>query len=60
MSNPSSTFTELVTTTWRNHSKDVKDNLSNNNALYNRILLIQALTSGAIGEFGLLNICDHC
>ena len=37
MSNPSSTFTELVTTTWRNHSKDVKDNLSNNNALYNRI-----------------------
>lgn len=34
MATPSSTFTELVSTTWRNHSKDVKDNLSRNNALY--------------------------
>lgn len=34
MATPSSTFTELVATTWRNHSKDVKDNLSRNNALY--------------------------
>lgn len=34
MAGPSSTFTELVATTWRNHSKDVKDNLSRNNALY--------------------------
>lgn len=38
MPTPSSIFTELVATTWRNHSKDVKDNLSNNNALYNRIM----------------------
>jgi len=37
MATPSSTFTELVATTWRNHSKDVKDNISRNNALYNRI-----------------------
>lgn len=37
MSTPSSTFTELVATTWRNHAKDVKDNVSRNNALYNRI-----------------------
>lgn len=34
MATPSSTFTELVSTTFRNHSKDVKDNLSRNNALY--------------------------
>lgn len=34
MAGPSSTFTELVSTTWRNHSKEVKDNLSRNNALY--------------------------
>lgn len=34
MASPSSTFTELVATTWRSHSKDVKDNLSKNNALY--------------------------
>lgn len=35
MASPSTVFTELVATTWRNHSKDVKDNLSRNNALYN-------------------------
>lgn len=35
MATPSTVFTELVATTWRNHSKDVKDNLSRNNALYN-------------------------
>lgn len=37
MATPSSTFTELVSTTWRNHSKDVKDNVSRNNALYARL-----------------------
>ena len=37
MATPSSTFTELVATTWRNHAKDVKDNVSNNNALYKRL-----------------------
>ena len=34
MATPSTTFTELVSTTWRNHAKDVKDNISRNNALY--------------------------
>lgn len=34
MASPSTVFTELVATTWRNHSKDVKDNISRNNALY--------------------------
>lgn len=38
MATPSSVFTELVATTWRNHAKDVKDNVSRNNALYNRIV----------------------
>lgn len=38
MATPSSVFSELVATTWRNHSKDVKDNISRNNALYNRIV----------------------
>lgn len=37
MATPSSTFTELVATTWRKHSSDVKDNVSRNNALYNRL-----------------------
>lgn len=38
MPTPSSVFTELVATTWRNHAKDVKDNVSRNNALYNRMV----------------------
>lgn len=38
MPSPNSTFTELVTTTWRNHSKKIKDNISNNNALYRRLM----------------------
>ena len=37
MAGPSAVFSELVATTWRNHSKDVKDNISRNNALYNRL-----------------------
>jgi hypothetical protein len=37
MATPSSVFTELVATTWRNHASDVKDNVSHNNALYNRL-----------------------
>lgn len=32
------TFTELVTTTYRNHSSEVKDNISNHNALYRRLM----------------------
>jgi hypothetical protein len=31
------TFTELVTTTYRNHKKEVTDNVSNHNALYRRL-----------------------
>ena len=37
MASPNSTFTELVSTTWRKHSKDIKDNTSKNNALLRRI-----------------------
>jgi len=38
MASPNSTFTELVSTTWRNHSKDVADNITRNNALYARLM----------------------
>jgi len=38
MASPNSVFTELVTTTYRKHRKDIKDNVSNNNALLRRIL----------------------
>lgn len=37
MSSPNSTFTELVTTTFRKHRKDIADNVSGNNALYQRL-----------------------
>ena len=40
MASPNSTFTELVSTTFRNHRKELADNVSKNNALYN------ALTKG--------------
>lgn len=32
-----SAFTELVTTTYRNHSSEIKDNMSNHNALFRRL-----------------------
>lgn len=38
MASPNTVFTELVSTTFRKHSKDVKDNISKNNALYKRIV----------------------
>lgn len=38
MASPNATFTELVTTTLRNHSKELKDNVSNNNALLQRLM----------------------
>ena len=37
MASPNSTFTEIVTTTLREHKKSLADNVSNNNALWRRI-----------------------
>ena len=37
MPSPNATFTELVTTTFRKHNKDIKDNVSKNNALLARL-----------------------
>src|SRR3990172_8902069 len=37
MASPNATFTEMVTTTLRNHPTEVADNVSKNNALYNRL-----------------------
>lgn len=38
MASPNSTFTELVSTTFRKHKKDIKDNISNRNALLKYIM----------------------
>lgn len=37
MASPNATFTELVSTTFRNHRKEIADNNSNNNALLQRL-----------------------
>lgn len=37
MASPNSTFTELVSTTFRKHRKEFADNTTNNNALYARL-----------------------
>lgn len=39
MPSPNSTFTELVTTTYRKHSKEIKDNVSKNNAFLRRLMM---------------------
>ena len=49
MPSPNSVFTEMVTTTLRNHPTEVSDNVSNNNALYSRLKKrgkIKALSGG--------------
>lgn len=38
MPSPNSIFTELVTTTFRKHRKDIVDNVSHNNAFYERMM----------------------
>lgn len=38
MASPNTTFTELVSTTFRKHRKEIKDNLSNRNALLKYIM----------------------
>ena len=37
MASPNSTFTEMVTTTLREHPNAIADNVSDHNALYNRL-----------------------
>lgn len=39
MASPSSVFTEIVATTFRNHRKEIIDNFSKHNALYRKIAL---------------------
>ena len=36
MASPNATFTEMVTTTLRNHPTEIADNVSGHNALYRR------------------------
>lgn len=38
MPSPNAVFTEIVSTTFRNHSKEISDNFSNHNALYRKLV----------------------
>ena len=38
MASPNSTFTELVSTTFRKHAREIKDNLSNRNAFLKYVM----------------------
>lgn len=58
MASPNSTFTELVTTTFRKHRKDIKDNVSKNNALYRR-MMSKGMTRNEDGGLSIVEPLDY-
>jgi len=58
MVSPNSTFTELVTTTFRKHRKDIKDNVSKNNALYRR-MMSKGMTRNEDGGLSIVEPLDY-
>lgn len=58
MASANSTFTELVTTTLRNHPTEVSDAVSNHNALYNRIKKKGNLKKTASGGYEIVRPLD--
>lgn len=58
MASPNSTFTEIVTTTLRNHPDEVADNVSHHNALYRR-LKQRGLTETLDGGYAIVRPLDY-
>lgn len=58
MPSPNTVFTELVTTTFRKHSKEIKDNVSNNNALLRR-LMKKGMTRTEDGGLSIVEPLDY-
>jgi len=58
MASPNAVFTELVSTTFRNHSKEVKDNVSKNNAFL-RFLLEEKNTREEDGGLTIVAPLDY-
>ena len=58
MPSPNSVFTELVSTTFRKHSKDVKDNVSKNNAFLRR-LMMKGMTRKVDGGLTIVTPLDY-
>ena len=59
MATPSSTFTEIVTTTLRRHPHVIADNVSNHNALYNRMKKRGKLKTIAGGGYEIVAPLDY-
>ena len=59
MATPSSTFTEIVTTTLRRHPHVIADNVSNHNALYNRMRKRGKLKTIASGGYEIVAPLDY-
>lgn len=58
MASPNAVFTELVTTTFRKHSKDIKDNVSKNNALLKR-MMDKGMTRKEDGGLSIVAMLDY-
>jgi len=59
MASPNSTFTELVTTTFRKHRKEIKDNLSNRNALLKWVRDRGNMTTQGDGGLSIVEPLDY-
>ena len=58
MASPNAVFTEIVTTTFRNHSKEIADNFSNHNALYRR-LAVKGKTRSESGGYSIVEPLEY-
>ncbi len=59
MASPNSVFTEIVTTTLRNHPNEIADNVSNHNALYNRLNKKGGIKRTASGGYEIVRPLDY-
>lgn len=59
MASPNSTFTELVTTTLRNHPSMISDNVSNHNALYNKLQKGGKVKKSVSGGYEIVKPLDY-
>jgi hypothetical protein len=58
MASPNAIFTEIVTTTFRNHKKEIADNFSNHNALYRR-LGVKGKTRSESGGYSIVEPLEY-
>lgn len=59
MASPNSVFTEIVTTTLRNHPNEISDNVTNNNALHNRLNKKGGIKRTASGGYEIVRSLDY-